>query len=279
MFGSFSAATVWRLRSRQLAHDERHGEKITKSDKQEVANLLKKSAISDRSVCLQCGRQLVWWELLPIISWLILRGKCRTCRKPIGFVEFFAELGMAASFALSYVFWPYPLETGSQQGMFVVWMAILVVLSIHWMYDHRWQLLLDKVTMILTVLAIAYALLYMNAFNVALQDYIAQVGILILILPVFYGVLWLVSKGSWVGFGDVKLLMPFSLILSSWEHGLLVIFLSNLIGLLVVLPGIATGKLKRGSRVPFGPFLIAGFIVTMLIGHNIVKYYVQNLMY
>ena len=73
--------------------------------------------------------------------------------------------------------------------------------------------------------------------------------------------------------------MPFAIILSSWEYGLLVIFLANLIGLIAVLPGMMLGRVTRSSRVPFGPFLIVAFIVTMLVGHTFIRYYVQNFIY
>ncbi len=279
MFGSYAAATVWRLRSKQLAYDKKHGEKVSKEHISEVARLKKNSIASDRSVCLHCGRQLAWYELIPVFSWLALRGKCRTCKKPIGRMELFAELGVATAFALSYTLWPHALDTGAEQGMFAVWLAVIVVLAIQWMYDVRWQLLLTRITVLLGVFAVAFAALYMNAFDVSIQEYLVQAGILLLILPVFYGVLYVVGKGAWVGLGDVYLLIPFAIMLASWEYGILLIFLANLIGLLVLLPGLATKKLNRRSRVPFGPFLIIGFMITMLLGGSIISYYVRGVMY
>lgn len=279
MFGSFAAATVWRLRARQLDQDKRRGEKVTKAERQEVARLQKRSIATERSVCLHCGTQLMWYELIPIISWVALRGRCRSCKQPIGYMEFFAEIGLAAGFALSYTLWPHALITAAEQGMFIIWLAILVLLAIHWMYDARWQLLLDKITVFILLLSAVYAALYMHAFSVSLADYAMQAGILLLILPAFYGLLWVISKGSWIGLGDVKLLVPFAIMLSSWEYGLLVIFLANLIGLIAVLPGMMLGRVTRSSRVPFGPFLIVAFIVTMLVGHTFIRYYVQNFIY
>ena len=75
--GSFAGATVWRLRARQLKFDAKHGEKVTVAEKKAVAKLQKKPLHSDRSVCLHCGHELAWYDLLPLVSWLQLGGKCR----------------------------------------------------------------------------------------------------------------------------------------------------------------------------------------------------------
>lgn len=278
MLGSYAAATVWRLRAKQLAFDEDQGEKIPAAAKKQIAHLQKKSAIADRSVCLACGRQLAWCELLPVVSWLALRGKCRTCKTKIGATEFLAEIGMAAVFALSFAFWPHGFDTGVQQAMFAAWLVALVLLAIHWMYDVKWQYLLNNITVYVGVVAIVYAVLYYFAYQLEWASYLLQLGLLLLILPGFYALLYFISGRKWVGLGDVYLLVPFALMLGSWEYGLLLIFLANFIGTLVVLPGMLTKKLTRLTRVPFGPFLIAGFVATMLFGHYIISFYTQSLL-
>lgn len=153
--GSFAAAQVWRLRAHQLAEDEAHGEKIAKRDVAEIKTLRtpKRSVVTDRSVCLSCSRQLTWYELLPVVSWTIFRGKCRTCKKSIGKMEILAEIGLGVLFVISYLAWPYGSET---QGvvLFVIWMLIVTLLAVHWMYDAKWFLLLDKITLWITGLSI-----------------------------------------------------------------------------------------------------------------------------
>lgn len=278
LLGSYAAATVWRLRAKQLTYDEAQGEKVSAADKKQIAHLQKKSALADRSVCLACGRQLAWYELLPVISWLALRGKCRTCKAKIGATEFLAEVGLATAFALSFAFWPHGFETGVQQAMFVTWLAVLVLLAIHWMYDMKWQFLLNKITVFISLLAAMFAVLYYFSYQLEWSSYLVQLGLLLLILPGFYGLLYAASRRKWVGLGDVYLLVPLALMLGSWEYGVLLIFLANFIGTLVVLPGMVTKKLTRLTRVPFGPFLIAGFVATVLFGHYIVTFYTQSLL-
>ena len=83
--GSFAGASVWRLRARQLLNDNANGD-IDKTEKKELKRLnklVKKSVFNDRSQCLNCQYQLRWFDMLPLISWLSLKGRCRKCRKPI----------------------------------------------------------------------------------------------------------------------------------------------------------------------------------------------------
>lgn len=273
--GSFAAATVWRLRARQLTSDALHGEKAEKSDTDEVKRLLgqQRSVTSDRSVCLHCGRQLAWYELIPVVSWLAVGGRCRTCKKPIGKMEIFAEVLLGATFVVSYLFWPYSLDT---QGivLLAIWLVVLAALAIHWMYDARWFLLLDKITLVIGLAALLFA-----AFTLAdqpaqlLTGSLIAMGLTLLVLPGFYGLLFVVSRGAWVGLGDVKLMVPFALMLPSWEYGVLLIFLANLIGSLTLLPAIMSKKLSRTARVPFGPFIIAAFIITFLFGQRLLDLY------
>jgi prepilin signal peptidase PulO-like enzyme (type II secretory pathway) len=86
--------------------------------------------------------------------------------------------------------------------------------------------------------------------------------------------LYVVSQGRWVGFGDVKLSIFIGVVLG-WQKALLALILANVIGFFIVLPGLATRKLTRTSRVPFGPFLIIAFVVAGLFGDAIIQWYLS----
>jgi prepilin signal peptidase PulO-like enzyme (type II secretory pathway) len=94
-----------------------------------------------------------------------------------------------------------------------------------------------------------------------------------MILAGLYFILWFMSKGLWVGFGDVKLGIALGILLIDWKLALLTLFLANLIGTLIVLPGLLTGRLSRKAQVPFGPLLIIGFFVSLLAGTAIMDGY------
>lgn len=279
--GSFAAASVWRLRAAQLAADTLRGEVVDKADALEVKTLMssERTVVNDRSVCLHCKRQLKWYDMLPVLSWLALRGRCRTCKQPIGKMEIGAELMLGLGFLVSYLVWPYEFTA---QGIvyLVLWLIVLTLLAVHWMYDARWFLLLDKITVALLLVAVLYwALTLAEIPNDLLLGAILATVSVVAVLPGFYGLLYVLSRGTWIGFGDVKLLVPFAFMLPSWEYGVLLVFLANLIGCLVLLPLMVTKRVGRMTRVPFGPFLILAFVITFLFGRNILEFYLGSILF
>lgn len=272
-FGSFAGATVWRLRARQLKEDHAAGEKVTASEKHEISKLKGSSIAKDRSVCLHCGHQLAWYDLVPVLSWVFLRGKCRYCRKPIGATEPIAELAVGAAFALSYFFWPAAMNTPIEIAQFVLWLVAIVGFAILTIYDLKWFLLPNKVVFPLIGLGAIYSLL--TLIN---QDF--QPGAVLhivgscLVLSGFYYAIYVLSRGQWVGFGDVKLCLALALFLSNWHLAVSALFLANVLGTLVVIPLMLGGKLGRRSKIPFGPFLIAGWFGAGLFGAAILAWYI-----
>jgi leader peptidase (prepilin peptidase)/N-methyltransferase len=97
--------------------------------------------------------------------------------------------------------------------------------------------------------------------------------IAVVVLSGLYLSLWLISKGQWIGFGDVKLGLALALLLSDWRLAFITLFAANLIGCLIVIPGMIAGKITRKTRVPFGPLLIAGYVISALFGAHILSWY------
>lgn len=269
LLGSFAGATVWRLRARQLLFDKKQGETVDAKEYARLKSLATQKVSTDRSRCLSCGYTLRWYDLIPLFSWLSLNGKCRSCRKPIGYFEPLMELGMAALFVVSYLFWPFLLTDALAITTFVVWLLACVGLVILFAYDAKWFLLPDKITwtvVALGVVTVGLTMLYSGDPIVTLFNAAGAVGA----LSGLYLVLYLVSKGQWIGFGDIKLGLGLGLLLVDWQLGLLALFLANVIGCLVVIPFMIAGKVGRTSQVPFGPLLILGAIIAKLWGFVIV---------
>jgi prepilin signal peptidase PulO-like enzyme (type II secretory pathway) len=297
VFGSFAGASVWRLRARQLTDETRELDRLTglkKSDgelsEDDAENLtyLKQSKVKrtaelkrlgklagaktseDRSQCLECSHMLGMRDLVPLFSWISTRGKCRYCGKKIGRFEPLIELGTAATFLLFAYFWigAFGLSLAGIL-LLVLWLAALTMLVILFVYDLKWFLLPDKVVFPLIALSAVIALGSLISTSsldlLAIGSLLVSVGI----LGGLYFVLWFVSKGRWVGFGDVKLGLALGLLLMDWRLAFLTLFLANLIGTLVVLPGLITKKMSRTTQVPFGPLLIVGFFVSMVFGQVI----------
>lgn len=270
--GSFGGAMVWRLRARQLARDKAEGEPYDKNELARLKKLNTGNVMNDRSRCLSCSYELRWYDLIPLVSWLSLRGKCRQCKKPIGGMEPLIELAVAAFFVMSYAFWPYELESTLGIARFVLWLAAGVGLAILAAYDTRWFLLPDKVNFAVIGLGAAVALLVIGGSP---EPLLAAGGVLasVLILSGIYLVLYLVSRGKWIGFGDIKLGLGLALLLADWQLAFVALFAANLIGCLIIIPGMIAGKIKRNAHVPFGPLLIAGAVVAQLFGPAMTEWY------
>lgn len=273
--GSFAGAQVWRLRARQLVEDEKAGETYDKHEYRQLVGLTKSKFRDDRSRCLSCGHILHWYDLLPLVSWLSTRGRCRYCHKSIGRFEPLIELSMAGYFGLSLAFWPVPLTSGLEIVQLLFWLVSGVMLVILFAYDAKWFLLPDRIVFPLIGIAALYAGIEIYQAASTVEALLSAVGA-IAILSGIYFVLWLISRGKWIGFGDVKLGIALGLLLGRWELAFLALFLANLIGCLIVLPGLVTKKLSRTTRIPFGPMLIAGFFIAALWGQTIIGWYLST---
>lgn len=245
--GSFVNAAVWRIKH-------------------------KKDMLLERSECTKCHYKLAWYDLVPVFSWVFLKGKCRKCHKPISPQYPLVELAVGAYFVASLAFWPYGFDTVNHLLQFGIWLSAGVALAILFVYDLRWLILPDRVVFPLIGLGAAMATLMALEAD-SISYFIFSLLGSVAILSGFYFLLYVISKGKWVGFGDIKLGLGLALLLADWQLALLAFFLANLIGTLVFAPALATGKIKRTSHIPFGPFLIAGFAIAGLFGHEIIQWY------
>lgn len=272
-FGSFAGATVWRMRARQLVADKAAKEDYDRKEYKRLKKLINKLS-KDRSQCLHCSYTLKWYDLIPVVSWLALKGKCRNCHVPIGKFEFAIELGVAAFFVVSYALWPGGVESALDITHFVLWLIAGVIMAILFAYDAKWYLLPNKLTIALAVVGLAVV----GVTAMQTQDIVGTVMSAIgsvLVLSGLYAVLYYVSKGRWVGFGDVKLGIGLGLLLVDWQLALIAVFIANFLGCLVVIPLLLTKKIERNAHIPFGPFLILGTILAWFIGWGILNWYLS----
>lgn len=272
VMGSFAGATVWRLRARQLVEDKADGEKVDSKEYKTLLPLTKTHLSNDRSQCLHCGHQLNWYDLVPLVSWASTGGKCRYCKASIGWFEPLIELGTAGFFVASYLVWPEAILTGPQIAYFVLWLIAGVLLTILFAYDLKWSILPNKIMFpLIAVAAVAAAFTVFSSLDIV--GSLINLAVAIFLLSGLYLIVWLVSKGQWIGFGDVKLGLALALLLGDWKLAFLALFAANLIGCFVVIPGMLMGKITRKTRVPFGPLLILGAIVSVWWGSSVLTWY------
>jgi prepilin signal peptidase PulO-like enzyme (type II secretory pathway) len=265
IFGSFVNALVWRLHE-QDALVGKKGEAVAK--RRQALSIAK-----GRSMCPHCSHELAAKDLVPVLSWLSLRGKCRYCHVPISGQYPLVELLTGALFVLSYAAWPLELH-GVGLFRFVLWLVLMVGFMALMVYDVRWMLLPDRIVLSLTLLAAlqttVVALSQANWAELYLPLFSATI-----IFGLFWG-LFQVSKGGWIGGGDVKLAIVLGLLAGTPLRAFLVIFFASLIGTLASVPLFVRGKQGLKMHIPFGPYLLLATIVVVLYGTPIVNWY-QNL--
>jgi len=261
VLGSFVNAFVWRLHEQEKLQGKK-----TKQAKQKLHEL---SIVHGRSMCSRCGHELAAKDLVPVFSWLWLRGKCRYCHKPIQDSPL-VELSLPVLFVISYMFWPLSFQ-GYGLLAFCLWLVFLTGFAILTVYDIKWFLLPDKVVWPLVALAIVQVVVHSTLFNggtAVLFD--ALWGVLV--ASGFFYVLYVASDGKWIGGGDVKLGLVIGLLLGGPLPSLLMLFLASTLGTLASLPLLINKKMGRSSLIPFGPFLMAATAALYLFNTDIMNW-------
>jgi prepilin signal peptidase PulO-like enzyme (type II secretory pathway) len=259
--GSFVNALVWRV------HEQDHE---TAKQKPSQKYLTQLSISKGRSMCSHCHHPLAAKDLVPVLSWLSVGGKCRYCRQPIPDSPL-VELATGLLFVGSYLFWPTALH-GTQTAVFVLWLGLVVGFMALLVYDLRWMLLPNRILYPLYVPAALLAIIEVVAAPHPLAAIVHTLLAVVIGGGIFY-ILFQVSAGKWIGGGDVKLGWLLGLIVGTPGQSILIIFLGSIIGTLISAPLMATKRLGKDSLIPFGPFLIIAAIIAQLFGLSILAWY------
>lgn len=228
------------------------------------------SFLRGRSFCPHCRHVLSWQDLIPLLSFLVLRGKCRYCHQYISFQYPLVELATGLIFLL--VFRLQPFFSFSQFVDVLYLFIISSFLIVIFVYDLKHYIIPDKVV----YPAIVIALIYNLQFLISRESLIFNNLVLSAVgAAVFFLVIVLISRGKWMGVGDIKLAFLMGLLLG-WPNILLALFSAFLIGAIIGITLIALSKKSLKSEVPFGPFLVTGTFIALFWGQEIVNFYVQN---
>jgi leader peptidase (prepilin peptidase)/N-methyltransferase len=209
------------------------------------------------SRCPACGHQIRWFENIPLVSWLVLKGRCSACGAGIGLRYPLVELGTAVLFgALAWRIGPQPVV--------LLWCAMVAVLLALALIDWDTTVLPDSMNLPLLWAGVAAAALgWLPDLPLSQSVGGAVAGYLSL-----WSVFWLFKLATGkdgMGYGDFKLLAALGAWLG-WQAILPIVLMASMIGAIVGLAMKATGSLREGRFVPFGPFLAGGGLVVMLAG-------------
>ena len=257
--GSFVNALVWRIHEKS-------------KDSKKDTNL---SIINGRSMCSKCRNPLTARDLIPVLSWLSLKGKCRYCRQPISDSPL-VELLLPIIFVFSYLFWPHDFNT-TQSILFGLWLIFLVGLMSLAVYDFKWYLLPNTIIYPLLGLA-ALQVIFLSLSSSSSSEVIKDALFGLAVGGGLFYALFQISHGKWIGGGDVKLGALLGILVGGPLPSFLLIFIAALIGSFLALPLLLTGRAKRGTRLPFGPFLIMAAVVVKLFGVTIIEWYKNRIL-
>lgn len=222
-----------------------------------VYRLKKGYSLKGRSFCPQCRKKLFWYDNLPLVSFLFLRGKCRFCRSPIPYRypvgEFLTGLAWAATYYFTFLQFP---------GNYLLLVYRLLLVSLFMgiaFFDALYGLIPDVLIYLGLVLALGAGFVFKTLF----LNLISGLGAAFL----FALLVWL-TKGRGMGEGDVKLVGLMGLFLG-WPRILVALYAAFLTGGAVGVILILWGKKKFGQTLAFGPYLVSGTFLALFWGETI----------
>jgi prepilin signal peptidase PulO-like enzyme (type II secretory pathway) len=249
-----------------------------------------KHTFKGRSLCPRCKHQLAWYDNIPLVSWILLTGKCRYCKKPISVQYPLVELLTGLVFAILTLF-SYPgknLVTYFNQllsglplpqgfyinllllGLLLFIASILIIIAV---YDLKTQEIPNgfNLSFVLASLLYSFALnvfILTNPINFFASLLSGLAAFFFFYLFVFF------SKETWMGGGDAKLAIGIGMLLGPL-YTFLAILIASWMGAIVGLGLISLKKADRKTAIPFGPFLVLATFIALLAGSQIVSFYAR----
>lgn len=247
--GSFTSVLIYRL------HSDKNG------------------IFRGRSHCPECETQLQPFDLLPIVSFLTLRGKCRYCNKEISYMYPLLELITGALFVLLFLKFPFVDSalhfSGTLLSLYLLYAFYVFVLVFSFFFDLRYLKVADEI--LLPGILVGLLATIATPLTPHIIDALLGAGVAI----VFFGLQIFLSKGTWVGLGDLRI-GAFMGVILGWKLMLVALFVSYMMGSVISLFIIIREKKMFGIKIPFAPMLVTGTLVTIFLGEEIIGWYLQT---
>ena len=222
--------------------------------------------LNGRSKCFSCGKNLTWHELIPVFSFLFQRGKCKKCKGKISWQYPIIELLAGLIFAMVfYVFPPTSVEASFTTLFYIFISCLLLIITI---YDMKHKIIPDP--LVYTFAFVAFAKLFISS---DLSFIVPSITLIfagpILALP--FALMFYFSRGTWMGLGDAKLVLGIGWVLGL-NAGISAVVLAFWIGAVVSVVWMYTTfkKFKSKFEIPFGPYLILGMYLVLLLGIRVI---------
>jgi len=221
----------------------------------------KQSFLRGRSFCPHCKHELGFFDLIPILSFIILKGKCRYCGKKISWQYPLVEIATGFIFLSIVTYYLSPITL----IYYIVVSSLLIVIFV---YDLKHYIIPDKIIYPAIVIVFLYRIfnIQTSSFYFPFLSALGAAG--------FFFFIWFFSRGKWMGFGDVKLSFFMGLFLG-WPNILVSLFSAFFIGAIIGIVLIVLGKKTLKSQIPFGPFLVVGTFIALFWGQNLINWYIN----
>jgi leader peptidase (prepilin peptidase) / N-methyltransferase len=218
--------------------------------------------VNSRSKCPHCQEILKWYDLVPLLSFLILRGKCRNCHHRISWSYFLVELYSGLIFLTTFVY----LLNDPWRMLAVIFIS--EILLILFMTDLKELFLPDSVILV----GVAGVLILFKTFNsFSLSHLLSAV-----IFFIFFGGMWFLSKGKWLGLGDGKLMFLIGLAFGT-VAGVAILYGAIILGTVVALTLLISKKANLKTRLPMGSFICLSATVYIFVS-NFLRYDILSTM-
>ncbi|HEY4503869.1 MAG TPA: prepilin peptidase [Candidatus Paceibacterota bacterium] len=215
--------------------------------------------LGGRSKCFSCNKILSWIELFPVLSFIMQGGSCKKCKSKISWQYPLVEIGAGILFVFVFFFFPPVSVTASFATIFYLFITCLLVIIT--VYDIRHKIIPDPLVYTFAIVALAH-LFISSDLSFILPSFLNLLSGPIIAFPFF--LLWLISKGTWMGLGDAKLALGIG-----WTLGLFSAISAVALafwvgaGISIVWMVIVYRKFKARYEIPFGPYLILGMYLVL----------------
>ena len=216
------------------------------------------------SHCTSCTYKLKWYDNIPVISWLMLGGKCRKCKQPISVRYTVVEAANTAFWLLSVaLFW-------KKSPLYAVVCAVACSLLICVFYiDLEHMIIFNRFSIMIAVCGLVC--MFYDGYTKPADHIIGALaggGVFALL---YFGAIWVLKREA-LGFGDVKLAAAAGLLLG-WQKLIFAVLIGSVVGSIVLVILNRAKKQDKDTEYPFGPFIVGGIIIALLAGEPIIKWY------
>ncbi len=226
--------------------------------------------LGGRSACMSCQHGLCWYELIPLFSFMCLRGRCLGCKTKISWQYPLVELITGVMFAG--LFLKFQDLFLNDAGIFAItyafYASMFSLLMVVAVYDMKHKIIPDALSLIFGIVTFV-GLFFFDAsgFNVHLPSLLELTSGILVALP--FALIWFLSKGTWMGLGDAKLAVGLAWLvgISRVLSGIVTAFWAGaIIGLMLIF---FSRKHNMKSEIPFGPFLVLGVFIAFIFELNL----------